>query len=99
MMSAYMMAFTTVHDEAVYREYVKAVGPLMEQYGVKFLNDGRKFDVLEGGLNPTRAYVFEFPSMALLREFYDSEEYQACVKIRKPATDVTIVVTESLEDD
>jgi len=98
-MPAYMIAFTKVHDEAVYREYVKATGPLMEHYGVKFLNDGRRFEVLEGMMDATRAYVFEFPSMELLRQFYDSPEYKACVAIRKPATDVTIVITEGLEED
>lgn len=95
-MAAYMIALTTVHDKDIYREYVKIAGPILEKYGAKTLNNGKKFQVYEGPVTPTRAYVFEFPSREVIDTFYNSPEYQAAIELRKRGTDVTMIVTEEL---
>ncbi len=95
-MSAYMIALTTVHDPDIYRRYIKVAGPILEKYGAKTLNDGKKFQVFEGPIAPTRAYIFEFPSREAIDRFYASPEYKQAIALRKQGTDVTMIVTEQL---
>ena len=95
-MSAYMIALTTVHDPEIYRQYVKVAGPILERYGAKTLNNGKAFEVFEGPVQPTRAYIFEFPSREAIDRMYLSPEYKEAIALRRRGTEVTMIVTDEL---
>jgi uncharacterized protein (DUF1330 family) len=47
--------------------------------------------VLEGGWQPNRVVVLEFPSLEQARAFYDSPEYAAARVARKGAAQMNMV--------
>jgi len=65
-MAAYLMVQMTVSDPAQYQVYSKAVVPLIEKHGGKFIIRGGKVEPLEGRHDGRRMVVFEFPSMEAL---------------------------------
>ena len=95
-MAVYMIALTTVHDPEIYRQYVKVAGPILEKYGARTLNNGKAFEVLEGPVQPSRTYIFEFPSREAIDTFYRSPEYKEAIALRRRGTDVTMIVTDEL---
>ena len=70
---------------ARYREYQVQVGPLIEAHGCLFRASGIGLEVLEGAHDGRRLIVFEFPSMASLRAFWESPEYAALKDLRADA--------------
>lgn len=81
-MPAYLIADIEVTDPANYESYRPLAGAAVAQFGGKFLSRGGKVEPVEGGWDPKRLVILEFPSMARLREFYDSPEYQKALAVR-----------------
>jgi uncharacterized protein (DUF1330 family) len=91
-----MTAFLIMHrqeitDPAKLRDYRKGVGATIAQHGGKVLARQDGFEVLEGDWQsgargddsePERVTVIEFPDMAALKGWYDSEDYEPFKKIR-----------------
>jgi uncharacterized protein (DUF1330 family) len=94
-MPAYVIAQMTVHDIDMYYEYARKIGPTVAPYGGKILaaNDA---EVREGSLPYIRTVIGEFPDLASLRSWYESEAYQAIVSLRQNATAGTLFFVEGL---
>ena len=84
-MSAYLIGEIEVTDPAAYEDYRKQVLAVVTQYGGRFLVRGGKVDPKEGGWNPKRIVVLEFPSMAQAQKWYGSPEYAPLIKLRQKA--------------
>lgn len=95
-MAAYVIADVEVKDPAVFDEYRKQVPGTIEKYGGRYLVRGGATDVLEGEWRPRRLVVLEFPSVAVARRWYDSEEYRAPKALRRRATVTNLVLVEGL---
>ena len=63
-MTAYVIADIDVHDQEAYRDYVALVPGTVQPYGGRFLVAGGDHQTLEGGWQPHRLVVIEFPSAA-----------------------------------
>jgi uncharacterized protein (DUF1330 family) len=69
------------HDQTKAKEYREKFGPALEKYGGKTLCAGPP-QVIEGGWNPTRVVILEFPSTSAFRSWYSSPEYAPVLKLR-----------------
>ncbi len=95
MTKAYWIARVDVRDAERYKDYVSTAKPAFERYGAKFIARGGAFTELEGQAR-ARNVVIEFPSMQHAVDCYNSEEYQAAVKIRQEVADAEMVVVEGI---
>ena len=93
-MSAYVIGDIEVTDPAGYEEYRKQVLSVVTKYGGKFIVRGGKVDAREGGWNPKRIVLVEFPSLAQAQKWYDSEEYRPLIKLRQKASKGRLIIVE-----
>lgn len=82
-MPAYLIADVKVTDQARYDEYRALVAATVAAHGGRFVARGGEIVPLEGGWNPQRIVVLEFPSMQALRGWYDSPEYAPLITLRQ----------------
>ena len=95
-MTAYAIVDLEVFDIERYLAYQKAVAPLLEQLGARYLARGGDFRVLEGDYQPHRLILVEFPSLEVLEDFYLSEAYQTLETQRKACSRACILGVEGL---
>ena len=93
-MAAYVIAEIEVTDPAAYEEYRKQVGAVNAKYGGKFLARGGRIESMEGGWQPKRMVIVEFPSMERALEWYRSPEYKPLIELRKKASKGKLVIIE-----
>jgi uncharacterized protein (DUF1330 family) len=95
-MTAYLIADIHVTDPAGYEEYKKRAPAIIAAHGGRYLARGGASEVLEGTWRPRRSAILEFPSLAALRAFWDSPEYQPVRAIRERCAQSNMVVVEGL---
>jgi uncharacterized protein (DUF1330 family) len=95
-MAAYVIANVEVTDPARYDEYRKRVPATLVPYGGRFVVRGGAHEVVEGGWQPRRLVVLEFPSLAQARRWYDSEEYREPKALRLAAARTEVVLVEGV---
>jgi uncharacterized protein (DUF1330 family) len=95
-MTAYVIADIEVLDPAGYEAYRQQVPATIAAYGGRYLARGGATEVLEGSWSPRRCVILEFPSMAQLKAWWDSPEYQPVRAIRERTTRSHLVATEGL---
>jgi uncharacterized protein (DUF1330 family) len=93
-MPAYLFADVEVNDAAAYEEYRKHVPAIIAAHGGRYLVRGGASDVLEGSWKPRRSVILEFPSMAALKSFWASPEYQPFRTLRERAANSNIVAID-----
>ena len=95
-MPAYLIAEIEVSDLETYEEYRRQVAPTVEQYGGRFLVRGGGVHGLEGEWTPKRLVVIEFPDMAKLKEWYQSDEYERLKRIRQRSSTGKVLAVEGV---
>ena len=95
-MTAYVIADIEVLDPAGYEAYRQQVPATIAAYGGRYLARGGATEVPEGDWSPRRCVILEFPSMAQLKAWWDSPEYQPLRAIRERTTRSKLVATEGL---
>lgn len=93
-MTAYLIAEIDITDAETYKEYQTMVPATVKQYGGRFLARGGAVVPKEGGWNPVRVIVIEFPSMEVAKAWYDSPEYAPALDIRLRATKSRLILVE-----
>lgn len=96
-MPAYLLARVNVTDMAQYQEYMKLTPAIIEKYGGEFVVRGGEKVTLEGPEVTDRMVLLKFATMEDAQNMYNSDEYQAAVKVRKNAAEASFVVMEALE--
>ena len=89
---AYMIVSSQRHEGADYGPYSKAAGPLARAAGLQMLASGKKPVVLEGDWPYENVTLEIYPSMAELKAFWYSDEYQAAKKLREGLSDVDFII-------
>ncbi|EGH71208.1 DUF1330 domain-containing protein [Pseudomonas syringae USA007] len=89
----YMIANYQINDQATFKKYMEAAGPLAPKYGGKVIVFNVNAPAVEGKPKSVMA-IAEFPSLADAQRFYNSPEYSAARKLRIAATTGTVVITE-----
>ena len=95
-MPAYAVVDVDVHDIADFLVYQKAVAPLLEAAGARYLARGGEYRVYEGDYEPGRLIILEFPSMPAMDEFFNSPSYQALASQREACSSSRVLAVEGL---
>lgn len=86
-MPAYIIANITVTDWDRYREYVRHAPRVVRMFGGRFLSRGSDPFMLEGPAISKRVVLLEFPTLAVAKAFFASDEYAAIKRLRDGAAD------------
>jgi uncharacterized protein (DUF1330 family) len=97
-MPAFLIADIQVQDENTYAAYRTANPDIVNQYGGRYVALGGQVEVLEGDWHPRRTVIIEFPDMAALKAFYDSEAYTKLREIRWRSADSRLVAIQTLDE-
>ncbi|NCF17319.1 MAG: DUF1330 domain-containing protein [Haliea sp.] len=95
-MTAYAIVDLEVFDIEKYLRYQRAVRPLLESLGARYLARGGEFQVFEGDYQPSRLILVEFPSLEAMDDFFHSEAYQSLEPQRKACSSARILGVEGL---
>ncbi|UCH52856.1 MAG: DUF1330 domain-containing protein [Pseudomonadota bacterium] len=95
-MTALIIVDVRVTNPAKFDEYRKLVPATLEPYGGRFLARGGRVATLEGGWDPKRIVVIEFPSMERARAWWASEEYKVPKQMRMASAETRMIVVESV---
>lgn len=90
-MSAYAIADVTITDPTLYDDYRRQVAATVQAHGGRFLARGSEIVPLEGGWDPKRVVILEFPDMAALQRWYGSPEYAPLIALRQRASNGRLI--------
>ncbi|HLW36619.1 MAG TPA: DUF1330 domain-containing protein [Chthoniobacterales bacterium] len=93
-MAAYLIVDIDIIDRVAFAEYRKAVVPLIQKYGGKYVAVGDQIETLEGDWSPKRIVMIQFPSMERAKEWFSCEEYREPCKIRKRTAKTNMILVE-----
>ena len=95
-MPAFVIAHIDVKDPVRYEDYKKMSPISIQKYGGRFIARGGKCEVLEGGWQPKRLVLLEFPSVERAREWWASEDYRPAKELRQATSSGDMIVVEGL---
>ena len=93
-MPAYLVIDLDIHDTAGFDDYARAVAPVLEKHGGRYIVRRRAVDVLEGEWHPRRLTIIEFPTKGRAMEFYNSSEFREIVELRLRSATTNLVLVE-----
>jgi len=96
-MPVYMVLEIVVKDPSMYAKYVAQAPATVESFGGRYLARGGHVTSMEGGWDPERIVILEFPSLERLEEWNRSPEYRELALIRAEATESRAFVVEGYE--
>jgi uncharacterized protein (DUF1330 family) len=94
-MSAYFIVDLDIRDHVGFQAYARAVGPVLEKFGARYLvsgEAGEAIEVLEGDWRPQKITVIEFPSRARAKEFFGSPEFREVVGLRHKSAKTNLIL-------
>ncbi|MDG2272709.1 MAG: DUF1330 domain-containing protein [Halioglobus sp.] len=85
----YILANLVIHDQDEYLKYEKGFFPLLKKHGGSFLTFDDNIKHLEGS-EPRlgRIVIFQFPSEAAAKTWYNDPDYQALSEHRRAGTEL-----------
>ncbi len=92
-MAGYFIANYTITNQAEYKQYIAAVGPVMEAHGAENVVIDRDCELLEGSARQVTV-VLRFASKSAARAWYESPEYAAIRHLRTDNTEGIAVIAE-----
>lgn len=93
---AYLIAEVLVTNPEGYPAYMKAVTPVIAEYGGRYIVRAGENEVPEGRPLEGRLVVIEFPDYARLLEFWNSEDYQAIKPLRTDNANSRIILADGI---
>lgn len=96
-MAAYVIAtIDNVTDMDKIAQYRDLAAKATAKAGGKYIARGGETVPLEGGWEPGRAVILEFPSLEAAKAWYHSPEYQEAFGVRKGSADFKILAVEGV---
>jgi uncharacterized protein (DUF1330 family) len=92
-MAGYFIANYTITNHAEYKQYIAAVGPVLEAFGAENIVIDRDSELLEGSAGQVTV-VLRFPTKSAAKAWYESPEYQAIKHLRTDNTEGIGVIAE-----
>lgn len=96
-MPAYLLVRANVTDMEQYQRYMKLTPAIVEKFGGQFIIRGGDKLILEGPDSSERIVLLKFDSVEAVRRMYNSDEYQAAIKVREGAAEASFIVMEGVE--
>ena len=97
-MAAYLVAVVRVDDPETYKKYTAVTPGLIAKHGGRFLVRGGDVEAIEGPDFNQRLVVLEFPSKNVVKQFYNSPEYQEVMKFRHDAAESNFWLAEGVPE-
>ena len=97
-MAVYSISSIDVKDSDAYAEYMKLVPVVIKKYGGKYLVRGGEIISDNTTWNPKRIVILEFPTIADMNSFRDSEDYKPVAAIRIKASERESFVVEGFKE-
>ena len=95
-MAAYVIVEISVTDTQVYEEYRKLTPASLLPFEGRFAVRGGHTETLEGGWNPERIVVLEFPNMEKAKAWYNSDFYTAAKEIRLRSAKTRMILVDGV---
>jgi uncharacterized protein (DUF1330 family) len=95
-MAAYVIVEIEVSDPERYEVYKRLAGPTVGAHGGRYVVRGGRCEALEGGWQPGRVVVLEFPTVAQAKAWWDCAEYRPAKAIRHEAARSRMIVVEGV---
>ena len=96
-MPGYIIAtINSINDPDAFAAYQKSASASFIKNGAKFLVNSRNVEALDGDWQPSGVVVVEFESYEQAKKFYNSPEYQECIKLRSENSDFELQIIEGL---
>ena len=92
-MAGYFVANYTITNQAGYKDYLAAVGPILEAHGAENIVIDRDCELLEGSAGRVTV-VLRFATKSAAEAWYESPEYQAIRHLRTDNTEGVGVIAE-----
>ena len=92
-MAGYFIANYTITNQAGYKEYLAAVGPILTAHGAENIIIDRGSELLEGSAGQVTV-VLRFSTKAAAKAWYESPEYRAIRHLRTDNTEGIAVIAE-----
>lgn len=93
-MKGYVIAEVEVTDPALFEEYRKGVPETVAAFGGRFVVRGGAITPVEGGWQPKRLVVLEFPDVAAAKAWHGSPAYAPLLAMRERAARTRMVIVE-----
>ena len=103
-MNVFMIITINVKDTMKFKTYLEKIQAVASPYGAEIVSRGRYHTNLvnEQGhaqsSNPNIAIIVSFPSIEQLESWFNSEEYQEIVPLRKEAAEMSMTVYQAIQD-
>jgi len=98
-MLAYVIVDISIHDPVEMAKYQKLTPDTLAEYGGKFVVRGGQVTPMEGGWNPERIVVLEFPSVERAQEWWNSDQYASAKAIRQRAAETSMIIVEGVKEE
>lgn len=95
-MAVYVVAQGRVENRDMLNEYVGKALRTIRASGGRVLGFDESPDIIEGEVGHPRTVIVEFPSHEAFRAWYDSDAYQAILRLRLDSTPGTMIVVNGL---
>jgi len=95
-MAAYVVVQVEVKDPVRYADYKAMVPPSLEKFGGRFIVRGGEVHSMEGGWNPKRFVLVEFPSVEQAKAWWASAEYAEAKALRQATAESQLIIVEGL---
>ncbi|MFL6549559.1 MAG: DUF1330 domain-containing protein [Povalibacter sp.] len=96
MPKGYWIVRVDIENPEQYQLYVNANAEPLRKYGARFLVRAGRSESVEGNARARNA-VIEFPTYQAALDCWNSPEYQAAIKLRKPVSTMELLVIEGYE--
>lgn len=90
-MAAYLIGHMTIKDPIKWEKYVEGVRVSLEPFEAKIIFRGRRATIFAGEHPYDHTVVAEFPDQSAIQQWYNSENYQKLIPIRREAAEVVII--------
>jgi len=98
--SAYVFVQSiSVTDRAAFERYQALARDAITKHAGRFLARGADVEFLEGQGDVSTLGLLQFPSMAAVRDWFTSPEYQEALKVRRTAGQQRIFMVEGVPAD
>lgn len=95
-MAAYLVVEAVITDAEKFGAYIKAVPPIVAQFGGEYLVVGGEAEPLEGDWGETKIVLHRWPDMPTARLFWHSDEYQQAKRLREGTGQFRVMLVDGL---
>jgi uncharacterized protein (DUF1330 family) len=97
-MPTYIVGDIHITDPAAYQAHVPRALATIARFGGRVVaGGGSRVDLLEGCSPPEWIFIIEFPTADAARRWYQSDEYQEALKVRRSASHGRVILIEGTQ--